>query len=95
MTVAPFSQALMVASSSVLEPPANFSNSKTPAGPFQRIVLAEATVSAYSSCDLGPASSPIHPSGIPDSSVAVEVCKINEDGASVSLVNPYEQPLPD
>lgn len=73
MTVEPFLTDLIHASSKALEPFANAGNSKTPAGPFHRIVLDSATVSANSSADLGPQSRPIQSAGIPDSSVAVSV----------------------
>ena len=51
-------------------PEANFSNSKTPAGPFQMIVLAREITMAKASFDFEPQSRPIHPAGIPDSTVA-------------------------
>jgi len=73
MTVDPFLTALMQASSSESDPLAKAGNSKTPAGPFQRIVLASATVFANISFDLGPQSRPCQSGGIPVSSVASPV----------------------
>jgi len=73
MTVDPFLTASMEASRRALDPPAKAGNSKTPAGPFQRMVLDSATVAAKSFRDSGPASRPIHPSGIPVASVATPV----------------------
>lgn len=74
MTVAPASFALTQASNRLLDPLAKLSNSKTPAGPFQRIVLAFETVEAKSLLDSGPQSSPIQPEGMPSASVAAPTC---------------------
>ncbi|CEQ41454.1 SPOSA6832_03176 [Sporobolomyces salmonicolor] len=57
-----------------LDPPAKFSNSKTPAGPFQRMVLALRMVSAKSLRDSGPQSRPMIPEGMPSLSVAAPTC---------------------
>lgn len=73
ITVDPFLVASMAASKREDEPLANAGNSNTPAGPFQRIVLDSSTVARKASFDLGPASSPIHPSGMPSESEAVPV----------------------
>mmetsp|Transcript_154971 Transcript_154971/g.269838 ORF Transcript_154971/g.269838 Transcript_154971/m.269838 type:complete len:210 (-) Transcript_154971:719-1348(-) len=45
--------------------------SKTPIGPFQMIVLALATASAFFLMDSGPQSRPMKPAGMPSSIVAV------------------------
>ncbi|KRY02863.1 Uncharacterized protein T12_2473 [Trichinella patagoniensis] len=47
-------------------PKANFSNSKTPIGPFQIMVLALSRVALNVSMESGPMSRPIHPSGMAD-----------------------------
>lgn len=65
MTVEPFALAWIVASRSAWDPPEKASNSKTPAGPFQRIVLDSRTVAAKALRDSGPQSRPIQPEGMP------------------------------
>merc|ERR1712072_1599159 len=70
-TVAPLLADSIAASRVALEPPAKLSNSKTPAGPFQRMVLLSMMVFLKSSRDFGPASRPIQPSGMPSASDAL------------------------
>ena len=53
-------------------PAANFSNSKTPMGPFQMMVLVVSRASLNVLIESGPISSPIQPSGI---AVAGTICK--------------------
>mmetsp|Transcript_62773 Transcript_62773/g.173652 ORF Transcript_62773/g.173652 Transcript_62773/m.173652 type:complete len:261 (-) Transcript_62773:564-1346(-) len=65
MVMAPFSlvkSAKMLTRSKV--PAENFSNSKTPMGPFMMMVLHEERASFCSAVVLGPLSRPIQPSGI-------------------------------
>lgn len=61
---APFLVASTIASPTVREPWVKFSNSNTPIGPFQRIVLDSLITLAKISSVLGPMSRPSHPSGI-------------------------------
>ena len=61
---APSFVASAMASAITFEPPVKLSISKTPAGPFQRIVLAPLIAALKASRVFGPASIPIHPSGI-------------------------------
>src|SRR5690606_32590238 len=68
--VAPLSVASATAAAIALVAPQNFSNSNTPAGPFQMMVLADRIASRYSAIDFGQASRPSQPSGIPEASSA-------------------------
>src|SRR5690606_10036321 len=70
MVVAPFFVASTTACATALVPSAKISNSKTPTGPFQMIVLAFFTVAANFSRDFGPQSKPSRWAGIPDASSA-------------------------
>ncbi len=53
-----------IACPNAIVPLAKFGISNTPNGPFQRIVFDCAITSANLACVAGPASNPIHPSGI-------------------------------
>ncbi len=61
---APFLVASTMASPTEREPWVKFSNSNTPVGPFQRIVLDFLITSANIFSDSGPISKPSQPSGI-------------------------------
>ena len=61
---APSAVALAMASAIAREPAVKLSNSKTPAGPFHRMVLAPSIAFAKSLRVSGPASSPSQPSGM-------------------------------
>jgi hypothetical protein len=71
--VAPFCVTLTISSIIDLVPLSNFFISNTPMGPFQMIVLEAWIVAAFSAMVFGPQSSPIMPSGMPDSTVAVPI----------------------
>jgi hypothetical protein len=71
--VAPLPVALTILSSTHFDPFANFSNSKTPTGPFQMIVEEERIASINNLLEAGPVSNPNHPAGIPSSTVAKPV----------------------
>ncbi|KAH3688304.1 hypothetical protein WICPIJ_000712 [Wickerhamomyces pijperi] len=58
ITVLPASADLTAAANKFLVPLAKLSNSKTPGGPFQTMVLALATAAAYKAEDFSPASKP-------------------------------------
>merc|ERR1719291_1531225 len=66
----PAAVASTTASMSFLVPTSNLDISKTPIGPFHRIVLDSLTAAAFISQDLGPQSRPMKPSGMPPSFVA-------------------------
>ena len=74
MEVVPFSVAMTMFSKTVLEPTANFSNSKTPTGPFQTMVAARSMTEEKVAMDCSPTSRPIQSSGIPVSMVAWPTC---------------------
>ena len=78
MEVAPFSVAITMFSRTVFEPTANFSNSKTPTGPFQTIVAALSMTVEKVAMDCSPTSNPIQPSWIPVSMVALPTWKERE-----------------
>ena len=61
---APFAVAFAMASAIAREPAVKLSNSNTPAGPFQRMVLAPSMAAEKSLRVSGPASRPSQPSGI-------------------------------
>ena len=68
---APLAVASAIASAIAREPAVKLSNSNTPAGPFQRIVLAPLIASANALRVSGPASKPSQPSG---TSLAGQIC---------------------
>ena len=68
--VAPFLNASAQASNSEEVPLENASNSKTPAGPFHKIIFEALTTFANVELDFAPQSSPIQPAGMPSSLVA-------------------------
>lgn len=75
----------LVAHTSV--PAANFSNSKTPMGPFQMMVLVVSRASLNVLMESGPISRPIQPSGM---AVAGTICK---SYIIVSVLNRQDQML--
>ncbi|EDZ73533.1 hypothetical protein AWRI1631_30710 [Saccharomyces cerevisiae AWRI1631] len=83
MTVLPAAELLTTSSNKALVPAANFSNSKTPGGPFQTMVLAFATVAANNFLDSGPLSNPCQPAGIPSLSVTVLVLASAEKASAM------------
>jgi len=59
-------------------PSANFSNSKTPIGPFQMTVLVVSNVSLKVLMESGPISRPIQPSGIEDAGTICRWYQVSE-----------------
>eukprot|EP01136_Pigoraptor_vietnamica_P000138 Opistho-1_new@25072 len=70
IVVHPRAVAATTASMSAFVPASNFSNSKTPAGPFHTMSLARSTASLKIALLFGPQSRPRRPAGMPVSSVA-------------------------
>lgn len=71
--VAPFSVAMTILSSTARDPLEKLSNSKTPTGPFQRMVLAFSMTTLKAAMVSSPTSRPNHPSSIPELTVATPV----------------------
>ncbi|KKA28345.1 hypothetical protein TD95_000174 [Thielaviopsis punctulata] len=84
MTILPASQAATAASRVALVPLANLSISKTPHGPFHRMVADSLMVDLNSSTDLGPQSRPIQLSGMPSESEAAPVLAVGEKSSAVT-----------
>ena len=80
---APFAVASAMASAIAFEPPVKLSNSNTPAGPFQRIVLASLIASLKSSRVLGPASIPSSSSGILFASQTCVFASLEKSSAAI------------
>ena len=84
---APFFVASTMASAIAFEPLAKLSNSNTPAGPFQRMVLAGRIALRNAITESGPASMPSQPSGI---SITEHTCWL----ASLENLSPATQSVP-
>mmetsp|Transcript_31371 Transcript_31371/g.56379 ORF Transcript_31371/g.56379 Transcript_31371/m.56379 type:complete len:262 (-) Transcript_31371:239-1024(-) len=84
IVIAPCEVATTTSSIIILVPASNLLISKTPMGPFQIIVLADRMAAAFSSMDSGPQSSPIIPSGMPVSNVAIPTSPFSPNSEEVT-----------